>query len=254
MSFIQIPIYRCFPLFFLYIILGMEKRHGRKRDWFWHLLGHKRHDERKKSEDQQGKITFLSNYAKQYFSLELDCDIFESLLEDNEWDTKRALADLSDYEEASHGILIEPPPIKQVILGAENDGGTSCYIDALLFAMYISNTTFDPLLTYDIPNDETKVKLQTVMRLFINKMRKGHFISASYVHWFRKVLEEANWHGKDDDGHWAQEDTSELFMFITETFDLPYLPVSHKQTTKDRPSIHLSPFLVSNQIISWGQS
>ncbi|EIE79712.1 hypothetical protein RO3G_04417 [Rhizopus delemar RA 99-880] len=202
----------------------MEKRHGRKRDWFWHLLGHKRHDERKKSEDQQGKITFLSNYAKQYFSLELDCDIFESLLEDNEWDTKRALADLSDYEEASHGILIEPPPIKQVILGAENDGGTSCYIDALLFAMYISNTTFDPLLTYDIPNDETKVKLQTVMRLFINKMRKGHFISASYVHWFRKVLEEANWHGKDDDGHWAQEDTSELFMFITETFDLPYLP------------------------------
>ncbi|KAI9267797.1 hypothetical protein BY458DRAFT_437074, partial [Sporodiniella umbellata] len=111
------------------------------------------------------------------------------------------------------------------LLGSENDGGTSCYIDSLLFAMYISNTAFDPLLTYDIPiENEVKVQLQTVLRLFVNKLRKGRFISANYVRWFRNVLEEAGWHGKDEYGHWSQEDTSELFLFLTETFDLPYLP------------------------------
>lgn len=209
----------------------MEKKPQlRKRDRIWNFFRHKKHvgtlQRRNTTTEQKEKITCLSIYAQQHFSLSLDSDIFESLLEDNDWDLKKAIADLSDYEEASHGILVEPPQ-GQVLLGPENDGGTSCYIDALLFAMYISNTTFDPLLTYDIPpENEAKVKLQTVMRLFVNKLRKGNFISANYVHWLRKVLEEAQWNGKDENGYWSQEDASELFMFITETFDLPYLPVS----------------------------
>ncbi|KAG1455378.1 hypothetical protein G6F56_007079 [Rhizopus delemar] len=207
----------------------MEKKSQRKRDKFWNLLGHLKHTTHTtKTHDEQAQITYLSTYAQHHFGKSLGSDFFASLLEDNEWDLKRALGDLSDYEEASHGILIEPPAEQQQLslLGPENDGGTSCYIDSLLFAMYISNTAFDPLLTYDIlPSDnEIKIQLQTVMRLFVNKLRKGHFISASYVHCFRKVLEEAAWHGKDSNGNWSQEDTSELFMFITEIFDLPYLP------------------------------
>lgn len=210
-----------------------KKKAHRRRDKFWKFIfphykpkNTDRLDE-KRTSDQLDKINSLSKYGNNNFSINLDPELYESILENNDWDYKKAMTDLIDYEEASHGILIEPPRAsKTKLLGSENDGGTSCYIDALLFAMYISNTTFDPLLTYDIPaENEVKVKLQTIMRLFVNKLRKGHFINADFVHWFRKVLHEANWVCQDLAGHWSQGDSSELFMFITETFELPYLPV-----------------------------
>lgn len=223
-----------------------KKKAHRKRDRFWKLVfphynskvnsnsssskSKSMSSKEKRTSEQDNKITQLSNYAHNNFSVNLDHEIFASILESNDWDSKQSMADLIDYEEASHGILVEPPSsIDKPLLGSENDGGTSCYIDALLFAMFISNTTFDPLLTYDIPSDQDeKIKLQTLMRLFVNKLRKGHFVNADYVHWLRKVMKEAKWSGQNEQGDWTQEDASELFMFITETFDLPYLPVSLK--------------------------
>jgi hypothetical protein len=222
-----------------------KKKAHRKRDRFWKLIfphyksiteisstKYKNNSSKdiKKSPEQLNQIIALSNYAQRNFSVNLSSEVFESILESNEWDAKKAMADLNDYEEASHGILAEPPTSDMVLLGSENDGGTSCYIDALLFAMFISNTSFDPLLTYDIAateQEEDKIKLQTLMRLFVNKLRKGHFVNADYVHWFRKVLQDAKWNGQNEQGQWTQEDSSELFMFITETFDLPYLPVKY---------------------------
>ncbi|KAI8336863.1 hypothetical protein EDC96DRAFT_568326 [Choanephora cucurbitarum] len=198
----------------------------RKRDRIWKLVfPHKRtvqSEQKKRSQEQSNKITSLATFAEQHFDIQLSSDILENILEANDWDSKRSIADLVDYEEASHGILISPK-LDQPLLGAENDRGTSCYIDSLLFAMFVSNTTFDPLLTYDIDQDN-KIKLQTLFRLFVNKLRKGRLIHADTVHWLRRVLQEANWNGQDEAGHWTQEDASELFMFITETFELPYLP------------------------------
>ncbi|KAG2208664.1 hypothetical protein INT47_007762, partial [Mucor saturninus] len=227
-----------------------KKKAHRRRDKFWKFIfPHSKSTEfiqpteKKRTADQLEKITSLSKYGNHNFSVTLDPELYESILEHNDWDFKKAMIDLIDYEEASHGILKEPPTSSNIkLLGAENDGGTSCYIDALLFAMYISNTTFDPLLTYDIPVDnDSKIKLQTLMRLFVNKLRKGHFINADFVHWFRKVLQEADWVCEDTAGHWTQGDSSELFMFITETFELPYLPFqvrlfhgANKDTSDDR--------------------
>ncbi|KAI8375841.1 ubiquitin carboxyl-terminal hydrolase-domain-containing protein [Blakeslea trispora] len=204
----------------------MEK--SRKRDKIWKLIfPHKRNqqsEQKKRSQEQSSKITSLATYAEQHFDIQLSSDILENILEGNDWDSKRSVADLIDYEEASHGILISPK-LDHDLAGAENDKGTSCYIDSLLFAMFVSNTTFDPLLTYDIPIDQdNKIKLQTLFRLFVNKLRKGRLINADHVHWLRKVLQEANWNGQDEAGYWTQEDASELFLFITETFELPYLP------------------------------
>lgn len=210
-----------------------KKKAHRKRDKFWNFVfphyKPKKTDthEEKCTTEQLDKINSLSKYGKNNLSVNLEPEMYESILESNDWDYKKSMADLIDYEEASHGILIEPPKnSKTKLLGSENDDGTSCYVDALLFAMYISNTTFDPLLTYDISAEkEDKIKLQTLMRLFVNKLRKGHFINAEYVHWFRKVLQDAKWVGQDLSGHWTLGDSSELFMFITEMFELPYLPV-----------------------------
>ncbi|KAG2232396.1 hypothetical protein INT48_007300, partial [Thamnidium elegans] len=228
-----------------------KKKAHRKRDKFWKLIfphsnkskkNSTKDDKVKRTSEQTEKINSLATYASTHFSVSLEHELFENILESNQWEYKKALSDLADYEEASHGILIEPPKDTQKLLGSENDGGTSCYIDALLFAMYIFNTTFDPLLTYDIsPEHEEKIKLQTVLRLFVNKLRKGHLVHADYVHWFRKVLQDASWHGQDYLGNWSQEDASELFMFITEMFELPYLPFqirlfhgANKDTDDDR--------------------
>ncbi|KAI9361358.1 hypothetical protein BD770DRAFT_425732 [Pilaira anomala] len=226
-----------------------KKKSHKKRDKFWkfifpHSKPKKLNQVTNNNQEQTEKINSLTSYAQTNFSITLDPDVVQTILENNRWDYKRALTDIVDYEEASHGILIEPSKDLQFIklLGSENDGGTSCYIDALLFAMFIYNTTFDPLLTYDIaPEFENKIKLQTFLRLFVNKLRKGHLVYAEFVHWLRKVLEEAQWTGRNDHGEWTQEDASELFMFITETFELPYLPFqirlfhgANKDTDDDR--------------------
>jgi uncharacterized UBP type Zn finger protein len=212
-----------------------KKKAYRKRDRFWKYIFQDYKPKKSKGAgtvnrtvEQNDKINSLSSYAQHNFSINLEKETFERLLESNDWDSKKALVDMIDYEEASHGILVEPPNNPKLkILGSENDAGTSCYIDSLIFAMYISSTAFDPLLTYDIPIEEDdKAKLQTVLRLFVNKLRKGRFINAEYVHWFREMLREAEWKGQDDIGNWTQEDASELFMFITEMFELPYLPVN----------------------------
>ncbi|KAI8876219.1 cysteine proteinase [Backusella circina FSU 941] len=209
--------------------LEKKKKKYRKRDKLWKLLFPKNKTPEPISNldnDQNNRINALEKYAVNNFSFCLDRDAFKSVLEKNDWDFKKSTLDLRDYEEAVHGILISPPVIPTThLLGSENDNGTSCYIDALLFAMYISNTAFDPLLTYDISaSDETKIQLQTLFRLFVNKLRKGHLIPAEHIHWLRKVMEAANWKGRDEHGNWSQEDASELFLFITEFFDLPYLP------------------------------
>jgi hypothetical protein len=214
--------------------LEKKKKKHRKRDKLWKFLFPKNKAPEAATtldSEQSNCINALERYAANNFSFCLDHDAFKSVLEKNNWDFKKSTVDLKDYEEAVQGILISPPTIPTTpLLGSENDRGTSCYIDALLFAMYISNTAFDPLLTYDIsPTNETKIQLQTLFRLFINKLRKGHLIPADYVHWLRMVMETAKWNGRDQHGQWSQEDASELFLFITEYFDLPYLPVSLKK-------------------------
>jgi predicted NAD/FAD-dependent oxidoreductase len=207
-----------------------KKSPSRKRDRLWKFIFPQDNKETIGSE-QQSKIDSLSKFAQQNISVVVEESIFQTALERNDWDLKKAMVDLLDFEEATHGILIEPPSPYATLMGSENDGGTSCYIDSLLFAMFISITAFDPLLTYDIPSEEeednnAKIQLQNLVRLFVNKMRKGGLIKADFVHWLRQILQEAHWTGQDSKGNWSQEDASELFMFLTEAFDLPYLPVS----------------------------
>ncbi|ORZ19562.1 hypothetical protein BCR42DRAFT_410026 [Absidia repens] len=75
-----------------------------------------------------------------------------SFLHDADWDMTQALADMEDCQDANYGLLAAPPSSCSPcggLLGCENDQGTSCYLDALLFAMYIGLTSFDPMLLGD---------------------------------------------------------------------------------------------------------
>ncbi|KAI9489877.1 ubiquitin carboxyl-terminal hydrolase-domain-containing protein [Zychaea mexicana] len=177
------------------------------------------------TKEQESAMASLSEYASRNFENAIEEDKLRSLLEDNNWNLKRAMAELNDCEEAYHGLLHGPPPANESLLGCENDGGTSCYIDALLFAMYTSLTAFDPLLTTDTSSGQAaKRDLQTSLRLFVNIMRNGQLVKKHIVRRLRKSLEEAAWRGRNERGFWKQEDASELLLFLTETFDLPFLP------------------------------
>ncbi|KAI9497879.1 hypothetical protein BDB00DRAFT_802333 [Zychaea mexicana] len=205
---------------------------GKKRSLIKSFLfsHHRRssHDEVKLTEEQTAALASLTHYAERHSSISsLNHSALYDILEASAWDRQAAFNELDDFYEADSGLLWPPPRIETntVLFGSENDAYTSCYIDALLFAMFIGLSSFDPLLTYDISDEfESKQRLQTLLRFFVNKMRKGHLIKSETVRGLRKTLQGAQWRGCDEDGNWMQEDASELFMFLTETFDLPYLP------------------------------
>ena len=81
-------------------------------------------------------------------------------------------------------------------------------------------------MTHKVPEDEAKQRLLLLLRLFVNKLRKGHLIRTQVVRQLRYALQLNAWVGVDERGNWSQEDASELFMFLTQTFDMPYLPVN----------------------------
>ncbi|KAI9274364.1 ubiquitin carboxyl-terminal hydrolase-domain-containing protein [Phascolomyces articulosus] len=206
---------------------------GKKRSFIKSFLfPHHRHsshnNEVKLTEEQATALASISHYAQHHLSItSLNQSALTTILESNAWDTQMAANELEDYHEADSGLLWPPPRIESdtVLLGSENDAYTSCYIDSLLFAMFVGLSSFDPLLTYEISDQfEPQQRLQTLLRFFVNKLRKGHLIKAEFIRCLRKALQAAKWAGCDVDGAWTQEDASELFMFITETFDLPYLP------------------------------
>ncbi|KAI7871259.1 hypothetical protein BDF14DRAFT_1878653 [Spinellus fusiger] len=210
-----------------------KKSPHKKQIRLWHFFSHpKRHvkdlDSTNKNhllDEQFAKITALSDYAKDNLSVALEDSTIQSVLEANDWNMRKARVELENYEEAALGLLRPLPDATQVFLGSVNDQNTSCYINSLLFAMYANLTTFDPLLTYDTTSEELeKQKLQIYLRLYVNTLRKGHLVKGDFIQSLRRILQECSWHGQNEAGVWTQEDASELFMFLTEIFELPYIP------------------------------
>lgn len=116
----------------------------RKRSIVWHFFfpQHKRNSTSElpvleTSAEQKAAIASLADYGDRHLSLSLDHDIYRSILESTHWDNTSAIVELIDFQEADQRLLAPPPLPGTVLLGCENDRTTSCYIDALLFAMYI---------------------------------------------------------------------------------------------------------------------
>ncbi|KAI8141474.1 hypothetical protein BJV82DRAFT_177384 [Fennellomyces sp. T-0311] len=217
---------------FSFSSISMASR--KKRSFFKSFLfPHQRSSHRDPAELTEGQTATLAafrHYVNSHLGVgqSIDHVTLITILEASGWDMYHAITELSDYQEAENGLLWPPPQIKPqlVLLGSENDANTSCYIDSLLFAMFMGLTVFDPLLTYNVSDPaDPKHRLQILLRLFVNRLRRGHLIKAESVRMLRKAFKASEWSGSDGDGNWSQEDVSELYLFITNTFDLPYLPI-----------------------------
>ncbi|KXH39007.1 ubiquitin carboxyl-terminal hydrolase [Colletotrichum salicis] len=109
------------------------------------------------------------------------------------------------------------PQIEMV--GAENRGNVTCYLDSLLFAMFAKLDAFECMLKNDF-TDEPRRKLVTLLRLWVNMLRSGKMIHADMTKLIQDALAECGW---SDAKLLEQQDTSEAFAFVTETLQLPLL-------------------------------
>lgn len=91
-------------------------------------------------------------------------------------ETFEMLVILADSQE---GIIREYNPNVK-LLGAVNRKGVTCYLDALLFAMFARLGSFEAIL-YNSFDDEPRKRLAMLLRLWVNVLRSGRLINEDIV-------------------------------------------------------------------------
>lgn len=81
--------------------------------------------------------------------------------------------------ESIEGELKDFDPNVQMV-GAINRNMVTCYLDALLFAMFARLDSFEAML-YDNFDDEPRKKLAAILRLWVNLLRTGQLIRVELV-------------------------------------------------------------------------
>ncbi|KAF2446375.1 cysteine proteinase [Karstenula rhodostoma CBS 690.94] len=105
------------------------------------------------------------------------------------------------------------------MLGAINRNMVTCYLDALLFAMFARMDSFEAML-YDEFNDEPRKKLAAILRLWVNLLRTGRLIRVDFTKRLQDALAQCGW---EEAAEVRQQDASEAFTFITGALELPLL-------------------------------
>ncbi|KAF2993971.1 hypothetical protein E8E13_000855 [Curvularia kusanoi] len=105
------------------------------------------------------------------------------------------------------------------MVGAINRNMVTCYLDALLFAMFARLDAFEAML-YDNFDDEPRKKLAATLRLWVNLLRTGRLIKVELTKHLQDALAECGW---EDAANVCQQDASEAFTFITGALELPLL-------------------------------
>lgn len=82
-------------------------------------------------------------------------------------------------EDSIEGIIRRYTP-RTRLLGAVNRCGVTCYLDALLFAMFARLDCFETIL-YKSFDDEPRRKLSILLRLWVNMLRSGKLITTDIV-------------------------------------------------------------------------
>jgi ABC-type uncharacterized transport system YnjBCD ATPase subunit len=94
-------------------------------------------------------------------------------------DADKAFEILILFQESVEGI-IKPHNSSVQMLGAVNRQNVTCYLDALLFAMFARMDNFEPILCTTFEN-EPKRRLSTLIRLWVNMLRTGKLIPIDIV-------------------------------------------------------------------------
>lgn len=135
-----------------------------------------------------------------------------------EGNVNKAVELMRFQRDAFSGVILPYNPNTKM-QGAENRFFVTCYLDSLLFAMFARLQAFDCMLKTDLPDGPAR-KLAALLRLWVNMLRSGKLIHADMMEHLQESLAECGW---PDARLTQQQDTSEAFVFITETLQLPLL-------------------------------
>lgn len=109
----------------------------------------------------------------------LEAPHFSYALHSTNDDVDKAVSLLLLLEDSIEGIIRSYTPNTK-LLGAENRHGVTCYLDALLFAMFARLDCFEAIL-YKTFNDEPRRKLAILLRFWVNLLRSGKLITTDIV-------------------------------------------------------------------------
>ncbi|RAL05563.1 ubiquitin C-terminal hydrolase family protein [Aspergillus ibericus CBS 121593] len=170
--------------------------------------------------EEEKKIKILEQRVAQLGITGLKPEHFSYALQSDhaQGDVDKAFDMLMILEDAIEGIIRGYTPTTK-LLGAVNREGVTCYLDALLFAMFARLDCFEAIL-YKSFNDEPRRKLSILLRLWVNLLRSGRLITTDLTKHLQDALAECGW---EDAAKLRQQDTSEAFTFITEKLELPLL-------------------------------
>jgi len=115
--------------------------------------------------------------------------------------------------------IVRPYHPDTKLVGAVNREGVTCYMDALLFAMFARLDSFEAML-YDNFQDVPRKRLAGLLRLWVNMLRTGRLITTDITWHLQAALAECGW---EDAARLEQQDPSEAFTFITGQLGLPLL-------------------------------
>ncbi|KEY69866.1 hypothetical protein S7711_06422 [Stachybotrys chartarum IBT 7711] len=129
-------------------------------------------------------------------------------------------AEFIDIEQKAFAGVVMPYDPNIHMLGAENRAGVTCYLDALLFAMFCKLDAYECMLQADFPPDDHRRRLVELLRIWVNMLRTGKLIRTDMTKVLQDTLADCGW---SDARMLEQQDTSEAFGFLTETLQLPLL-------------------------------
>lgn len=95
-------------------------------------------------------------------------------------DSGKAYELLMLLEESEEGI-IKNYDSNVKLLGAVNREGVTCYLDALLFAMFARLGSFEAMLYKNTASKLPIERLATLLRLWVNTLRSGKLITTDIV-------------------------------------------------------------------------
>ena len=97
---------------------------------------------------------------------------------------KKALDLLMLFQESYEGEIRSYDP-KVELLGAENRQAVTCYLDALLFALFYKLDSFEAMLYTDF-SEAPRKRLSEILIVWVNMLRSGKLITTDLVclfHW-----------------------------------------------------------------------
>ncbi|KAL4966815.1 ubiquitin C-terminal hydrolase family protein [Aspergillus stella-maris] len=168
--------------------------------------------------DQQKKIKTLERRVANLGIAGLKDEHLTYALQYTQGDVEKAFELLMLVEDSIEGIIKGYSPSTK-LLGAENREGVTCFLDALLFAMFARLDCFEGIL-YKHFSDESRGKLSMLLRLWVNMLRSGKLITTDITKHIQEALAECGW---EDAANLHQQDASEAFTFITGVLELPLL-------------------------------